>query len=260
MIIRKANFSLLLFLFMVGNFLLFAIAIHSSSLGVFFFHWAVLLASVMVILFLSPKWSYIVISALTVLYGFLLCYFSYLQTVFNQVQLISLFISYVLSVVPLLFIRHSFLSMDIRMKELLAETVALRKYMDSDGLMLTKQEFYERSKITLRGMNRRNETGFLLKVSGLNSGVTQKAWQGLIQNVIEETMRSDFDFFMSEGASFIIFLQNTNEEGVIKFQNRLVSNLRQQMNMIQPPIEFRDYAIVDFDEVYQMLLEEKSNV
>lgn len=175
-------------------------------------------------------------------------------------QLISLFISYVLSVVPLLFIRHSFLSMDIRMKELLAETVALRKYMDSDGLMLTKQEFYERSKITLRGMNRRNETGFLLKVSVLSNGVTQKAWQGLVQNVIEETIRSDFDFFMSEGASFIIFLQNTNEEGVIKFQNRLLSNLRLQMNMIQPPIQFRDYAIVDFDEVYQMLLEEKSNV
>lgn len=259
MTFKKANFSLLLILFTIGNFVQIFTALQSSNSSYFMWHWSLLTVSVVLILLLSPKWSFISITMLALLYGLYLCLLGYAQTTdVNQLSLILLYISYLLFVIPLILIRHIFFHTKNELSNLKKEIESLKKYIDPNGKMLTKQEFVERSTIVLRGMKRREEQGYLLKVSLKVNGITDQAWNELIQRVIEDTIRSDYDFFMGFENSVIVFLQNTHKQGVLKFQQRLIENLRKNINFIQPPLQFQHKLIEQFDEDLQVFIQEET--
>lgn len=113
--------------------------------------------------------------------------------------------------------------------------IQLKKY-EEDGKVLTVNEFIYRSEAMFVAMRRRNETGFLVRISlepGNKPFAMRTLYQALTQAALMAT-RSKYDLVgkVSEH-ELILMLQNTNHEGTTIVLNRVKKKLSEVIN--EPP-------------------------
>lgn len=128
-------------------------------------------------------------------------------------------------------------SYELAMLRLKAEE--LEKYIGSSNL-LTHSEFTNRIKFILAGTQRRGEENFYLSVKASSSDKTAEAMSFLLMQTLLKTVRSDYDLVtkLADG-SYLLFLQNTKEEGCLKVVERILKSLRTELNTIQLPISYQ---------------------
>lgn len=114
----------------------------------------------------------------------------------------------------------------------------LEKYIGTSNL-LTHSEFTNRIKFILTGTQRRGEENFYLSVKASSSDKTAEAMSFLLMQTLLKTVRSDYDLVtkLADG-SYLLFLQNTKEEGCLKVVERILKSLRTELNTIQLPISY----------------------
>ncbi len=111
--------------------------------------------------------------------------------------------------------------------------------------ILSFSEFVVRSSLLSKSMDRRNEIGFLLKISFSSpSKRTHHSLKMKLLDVCEESVRADFDLItIADDKAIVLFIQNTQLEGMDIIMNRINEKLRPQLNLIELPISFH-YAQV----------------
>lgn len=118
------------------------------------------------------------------------------------------------------------------------KTEELKKYVGTSNL-LTHSEFTNRIKVIMAGTQRRGEENFYISVKTAPSTTTKESMGFLLMQTVLKTVRSDFDLVtkLADG-SYLVFLQNTKEEGCLKVVERLYQSLRTELNLIQLPISY----------------------
>lgn len=116
---------------------------------------------------------------------------------------------------------------------------ALEKYAGSSQL-LTLTEFKSRVKLISTGTKRRNEQNYYVfasivtpeKVLETTNSISHIVSEGILSSI-----RAEFDLVTQvKEEQFLIFLQNTNEAGCQIVIDRLMGKLRNQFNLIDPPL------------------------
>ncbi|WP_340081654.1 hypothetical protein [Terribacillus sp. FSL K6-0262] len=131
----------------------------------------------------------------------------------------------------------------------------LEKYAGSTNL-LTESEFQSRVKLITTGTRRRNESNHYLLVSILTPAGKPETLASLSHTISEgilSSIRAEFDLVTQRNPEqFLVFLQNTNEAGCHIVVERLRNKLRDQFNLIDPPLLCEIMKEEEMDEGTEM--------
>ncbi|KAB3531070.1 hypothetical protein [Alkaliphilus serpentinus] len=124
-------------------------------------------------------------------------------------------------------------------KGLEEENLILRKKVDEledyvgPSNLLTKQEFENRSSLIRSAMARRGEEGYQIIISVEKmSPYIQKSTFNTLTNIALEVFRSQYDLVGKwDDDTFILLLQNTDEEGMRIALNRYLSKIKLKMDL-----------------------------
>lgn len=130
---------------------------------------------------------------------------------------------------------------------------SLEKYEGSLNL-LTNYEFTNRVHVITTGTKRRNEKNYYVLFTVSFDAFTKDSMDYVFSETLLESVRTQFDLVTKLDDSYIVFLQNTNEEGCSIVVDRIFHLLRNKLNLMNLPIS---YEILD-EEVDE--LEEKLNI
>lgn len=202
----------------------------------------VVLASMIIILFLIKwNWSFMFIVSTTLLYGFTLTGLAftgnYIQQ--QQIEFILMTTVYFVSILSVWYSAHHLQKLKITLEFEKLKNFELQKFVSTHSRLLTNKEFSERVSINLVGLKRRNEMGFLMQISIKVKKNKEQIYKKILAEVIEDSTRDQFDFFtLTDASTFLVFLQNTSEDGCQIVQSRVLDKLREKVNITELPVDF----------------------
>lgn len=125
----------------------------------------------------------------------------------------------------------------------------LQKFVNEQSSLLTNREFTERVSLSLVGLKRRNEMGYLMKISANMIKDNENIYKKVLTEVIEDSTRDQFDFFTyTDSLTFLIYLQNTDEEGSRVVQSRVLNKLSRKININDLTLIFTTKRIDDLQD------------
>jgi hypothetical protein len=197
---------------------------------------------------LSASKNFILVLTITLSTGFAFLFYSFFNdsTISSQVNFIiqHVLLTACLIIIWLIFSTVKNYQEDITdLKKRISE---LEKFEGSLSL-LTNSEFVNRTQIISTGTKRRGEVNYYIFLTLSTSGVTKESMNHVLSQALLETVRAQFDLVtkLSNG-SYLVFLQNTNENGCLIVVNRLFQSLRKNLGQNALPVT---YTIVKEDEV-----------
>jgi hypothetical protein len=123
--------------------------------------------------------------------------------------------------------------------EILKARVSELEKFDTYPNLLSMNEFLHQAQISLIGMKRRKESGYLIKIRTEAGSNTYLSAFKTFLTVCLETVRNGFDLVTKEQEeSIFVFLQNTNEDGCHIVIKRIKDNLSPYFNTVDVPFSF----------------------
>ena len=228
-----------------------------TSHGLLYVDWFVILVAIVVMNFMSITKNFILILSVILLFGFFLLFYTYIRSSTLDIQ-IGYIVQQVLLAASLILIWLIF-NQIIRVREQLASLKdrvnELEKFEGSSNL-LTIAEFSSRVSLITKGTKRRGEENYYILFNVLNSGKTNKSMNYVLSEALLNTVRAQYDLVTDlKNDSFLVFLQNTNEDGCYIVIDRLFKLLRSQLNLIELPL---NYEFIKEDEMSHF--EQKSSL
>ncbi|MBY0097338.1 hypothetical protein [Mesobacillus maritimus] len=200
----------------------------------------IILASIVAMNMLSTSKNFILVLTITLTTGFVLLFYQFFKgaTLSSQIDYILQHILQTASLILiwLLFSTVKGLQEDVTvLKKRINE---LEKYEGSFHL-LTRQEFKNRVQIISTGTRRRGEENYFVLFTLSRNDVTKDALDHVFSQVILDTVRAQFDLVTKlEDGSYLLFLQNTDENGCQIVVNRLFQSLRKNLEQSELPVSF----------------------
>lgn len=202
----------------------------------------IVLATTTIFLFLVKwNWSFIFIVGSTLLYGFALTWQAFSEQLLQeqQIEFILMNIVYFVSILSIWHSAHQLQKLKTLLEYEKQKNSRLQKFVNEKSSMLTNKEFTDRVSLSLVGLERRNEMGYLIRISADILKTKEKVYNKILIDVIEDSTRDQFDFFTYiDSSTFLIYLENTNEEGCQVVQSRVLDKLSAKVNTNYLPIEF----------------------
>jgi hypothetical protein len=88
-----------------------------------------------------------------------------------------------------------------------------------------------------------------MKISANMLKNKEKIYNKILAEVIEDCTRDQFDFFTNtDSSTFLIYLENTTEEGSRVVQSRLLTKLSRQINIDELPLIFTTKRVEDLKD------------
>lgn len=228
----------------------FILFVYAQIFALYFLPQPLVLVHILVIgcmtlfLFLLKwKWSFLFIVITTLLYGFILTGMAFYEKLQQQQQIdfILMNIVYFVSILSIWYSAQHLQKSRMILEFEKLKTSELQKFVNENSSLLTNKEFTDRVALNLIALKRRNEMGYLMKISGNNTNFKNKenGFNIIMTGVIEDSTRDQFDYFTyMDSSTFLIYLQNTNEEGCRIVESRVLNKLSKQVNTIDFPVEF----------------------
>ncbi|WP_019413805.1 hypothetical protein [Paenisporosarcina sp. TG20] len=238
----------------------FILFVYAQILALYFLPQPIVLVHILVIgsmtlfmFLLKWKWSFLFIVVTTLLYGFILTGIAFLEKLQQQQQIdfIIMNIVYFVSIISIWHSAHHLQKSKMILEFEQLKTSELKKFVNENTNLLTNKEFTDRVALNLVALKRRNEMGYLMQISGHNPNPKNKenVFNIILTEVIENSTRDQFDYFTyMDSSTFLIYLQNTNEEGCRIVESRVLNQLSLQVNTIDYPVEFTSKRIEDLKD------------
>lgn len=238
----------------------FILFVYAQVFAIYFLPQSLLLVHIMVLgsmtlfLFLLRwKWSFMFIVITTLVYGFALTWIAIYEQFLQQQQQIELIIMNIVYFVSIFSVWYSAYHLQSIRRMLEAEklkTSKLQKYVNEKSSLLTNKEFTDRVLLSLVGLKRRNEMGYLMEISANILKNKQNIYNKILTETIEDSTREQFDYFTNTDTStFLIYLQSTTEEGCQIVESRVLNKLSEKVNMIELSVEFSTKRVEDLKEI-----------
>ncbi|WP_347862249.1 diguanylate cyclase [Salimicrobium sp. PL1-032A] len=177
---------------------------------------SIIVATGGVFTFLKSPVGFILLITEVIAAGFLLTFEAY-QAGLASMQQLPLVLDHVLfaAMVTVLWIILFLVKRDEgRLAQMKQELAELKRFEDQTNVF-TKREFMEKAKVIWTGLKRRNEQGLILFITiAPTLKHSEQALMKTIGNTLMTTVRGDFDVVGKyDRETFIVLLQNTNEQG-----------------------------------------------
>lgn len=228
-----------------------------TSHGLLYVDWFIILAAIAVMNFMSITKNFILILSVILIFGFFLLFYSFFRSSPLNIQIMYI-VQQILLAASLILIWLLF-NQIIRLREQLASlkhrVKELEKFEGSSNL-LTVAEFSSRASLIKKGTKRRGEENCYILFTVSKSGKTNRSMNHLLSEALLKTVRAQYDLVTDlRNDSFLVFLQNTKEDGCYIVIDRLFKLLRSQLNLIELPIK---YEFIKEDEMSHF--EQKSGI
>lgn len=217
-----------------------------------------LMTSSVVLVFCIKKYSFLIMSIMSLGLAFGLTFWSNFQgfTESEQFKLMFLHIGYMSSVAIIWFILQSLDRLIYSQKMMNLQLEDLKKYVQPEFRVLTNREFLDRVELVMVGLRRRKEEGYIMKVDLSSSPSVEISLHEQVVRSIEKSIRAHYDLLTTNEnkKTLLIFLQNTTKTGcdVVKF--RIEQDLRKKTSFIELPITITFSLIKDVDELQRTFL------
>jgi len=238
----------------------FILFVYAQVFAIYFLPQSLLLVHIMVLgsmtlfLFLLKwKWSFTFIVITTLVYGFVLTWVAIYEQFLlqeQQIELIVMNIVYFVSIISIWYSAYHLQSIRGKLEDEKCKTFNLQKYVNDKSSLLTNKEFIDRVLLSLVGLKRRNEMGYLIKISTSILQNKQNIYNKILTEAIENSTRDQFDYFTNtDSTTFLIYLQSTTEEGCQIVESRVLNKLNEKVNMIELSVEFSTKRVEDLKEI-----------
>jgi hypothetical protein len=214
-------------------------------------HILVLTAMTLLLVLFKWNWSFVFIASTTIMYGFLLTWRAFTEQLLQeqQIEFIVMNSVYFVSLLSVWYSVHHLQKLKMTLENEKLKNFELQKYVHKHSSLLTNREFTERVSLSLVGLKRRNEMGYLMKISANMLKNKEKIYNKILAEVIEDCTRDQFDFFTNtDSSTFLIYLENTTEEGSRVVQSRLLTKLSRQINIDELPLIFTTKRVEDLKD------------
>ncbi|QDP41103.1 hypothetical protein [Radiobacillus deserti] len=220
----------------------------SSNDILFLVNLSIILISIIIMNFFSTSRNFIILLSIVLLIGFILLFYGFFRRSSLQVQIDfviqHIFLTASLIILWLLFAAVKKIQEDV--KSLRQRVQELEKW-DSTTNVLMPSEFLNRVNVISTGTKRRGETNYYVSFTVHSLEHTKDSMNHVFSTSILQAIRSEFDFVTKTSEhTFLVFLQNTNEQGCNIVINRLFDMLRNQLNFIEIPVS---YEIIPEEEM-----------
>ena len=126
------------------------------------------------------------------------------------------------------------------------EVKRLQKIEDNTGF-LTYNEFLTEAKLLFTGLQRRKEEGFLVKIHFSEEvDFKVKVIKEKVVKLIMQSIRAEYDLACYlNGTGFLIFLNNTNQNGVEIVIERFYQHLKEEKNLDKSLFQIEKQPVLD---------------
>lgn len=207
----------------------------------------IILATIVAMNVMSTSKNFILVLSITLTTGFVLLFYHFFQgsTLASQLDYI---VQHVLLTASLILIWLLFSTVKRLQEDLTGlknRITELEKYEGSLHL-LTNSEFVNRVQLISTGTKRRGEENYYVLFSLSTTEVTKEAIHHVFSRGLLDAVRAQFDLVtkLADG-SYLLFLQNTDENGCQIVVNRLFQALRKNLGQSELPVT---YTIIKEDE------------
>lgn len=236
------NKSKWLIILIISQFIFFyvSIAYILPSLGLYFIPQYMGLMILFAILSKSKGFVLLIAYTLIIGIGYLVLGFIKVYDISSQWQLIYYHLTFIINAAIMYSTSYFFQSLEQENILLSKRVSELEDYVGTSRL-LTKHEFVKRSNLIKIAMNRRGEEGYQIYFSleKIDSHVQKSAFDTLT-SIALTIFRSDYDLVgKCNDNSFVVLLQNTDEEGMKIALNRYLDKVKSKMNLKENDIEIK---------------------
>ena len=236
----------------------FILFVYAQVMAIYFLpqslvlvHIVVLVSMTVFIFLIKWNWSFAFIVGTTLLYGFILTWraFGAQLPQAQQIEFIVMNVIYFVSLLAIWYSAQHLHKLKLTLESEMQEKSKLQKFVNEQSSLLTNREFTERVSLSLVGLKRRNEMGYLMKISANMIKDNENIYKKVLTEVIEDSTRDQFDFFTyTDSLTFLIYLQNTDEEGSRVVQSRVLNKLSRKININDLTLIFTTKRIDDLQD------------
>lgn len=230
------SLSFLLSLLLICFFCMFQFSTNFTL----FINILIILSVLIMMNFMSTAYNFILILSIILIIGFSYLFFSLYSHADMLLQL-DFIIQHILLTASLIIIWLLFSTVQKVQEEtqrLKEKVKSLEKYEGNLDL-LTNSEFKNRAHLISTGTKRRNEKNYYVLLRVSFNGLAKESMDYVISETLLESVRTQFDLVTKIGDhSYMIFLQNTNEQGCLIVINRFFNHLRHKLNLIELPVTY----------------------
>ncbi|MBM6613295.1 hypothetical protein JTF06_00140 [Desemzia sp. RIT804] len=229
---NPSDLSILIVLLLLS---LLALCYFSES-DYHYISFVVLMVSAVAMHFLSVAKNFIWLLTIVLMMGFGMLIIADSSLV-TQVQLIKEYLFFTAAMILMWLIYNETKQINEQLIKAQEHAKELEKYIGSSEL-LTLSEFINRIMFITTGTKRRGEENYYVRFQLNSSVLTQEAFETLFSQTLLATIRTQFDLVTktSEG-SYLIFLQNTNQEGCTVVLDRLFKAVKMSIKTESVPVE-----------------------
>ena len=203
--------------------------------------------AVLVMMVNRTKINFMILIAVSLVYGFGLTLYSQMEQIFNEGQYLFM-ASHLLmtaTLVVLWLLVHYARTVADEVNAMQAKIALLEKYEDG-GRALSYQEFVERGTSVEVAMKRRREEGRLIhfRMHPTVPEQTVKSLRTAFVDICLDAVRDDFDLVHARSdREVVVLLQNTDERGVNVVYSRVKERMHHQLNFLDLPYSFEVFPI-----------------
>lgn len=132
--------------------------------------------------------------------------------------------------------------------ELERQISLLQKYTGESEL-LTVNEFIEQASWLMKSSERKKEEAWFVEISQIPGGQTEQSMMDTMERTIQHTIRQKFDLVTSRDGIIYLLLKDTNEAGVERVMERFQQNLKQELNLLDPPYLVKKGQLTDLGQL-----------
>ena len=205
------------------------------------------IVAVLVMMVNRTKINFMILIAVSLIYGFGLTLYSQMEQIFNEGQYLFM-ASHLLmtaTLVVLWLLIHYARTVADEVNAMQAKIALLEKYEDG-GRALSYQEFVERGTSVEVAMKRRREEGrlILFRMHPSVPEQTVKSLRTAFVDICLDSVRDDFDLVHARSdREVLVLLQNTDEQGVDVVNNRVKARMHHHLNFRDLPYSFEVFSI-----------------
>ncbi|GGE32619.1 dGTP triphosphohydrolase [Pullulanibacillus camelliae] len=218
----------------------------------------IVVTAIIIMNVLSPSKNFIISLSIVLALGFFLLFYCFFTRASLAVQM-TLMIEHILLTASLILMWLIFALIKRLLKDiedLRRRVIELEKF-DGASALLTQSEFMNRVSLITTGTKRRGETNFYLKFRVHVRENTIDAMHYIFAEALLHSVRHQFDLVTRlSNDHYLVFLQNTNEQGAHTVVDRLFHTLRHQLNLLDIPVTYEMYHEDAIDRLDDLSLKE----
>lgn len=219
----------------------------------------ILCISVLLMTIIHERFVFLFAVSLILSYGGFLTVYAFINNQSTEIQLLYMYDHLLFTSFVLLYwiLLNNIKSLGYEHNELKRQVQLLQKYQGETDI-LTINEFKEQSVWLLKTSTRyKEEVWFLtIKINHQNKRTKQNL-QETLERLAIKTIRQKIDLVTSVDRVIYILLKGTNELGVERAYERYLENVRNELNLINPPFESLITEIKNEQQLLELLGDQK---